>query len=168
MRSKNKMKSKRKTMKGGLFNKIKVKSKKDNIKDWYLYWKSKGYTRYDDQYRYPGYFNVGLFPIRSGRLIENDKSIDNIPKCNSELINNDFKINHEHYKNLDLCGANITGTNRLYYDSFWACKERPYDPNFNWVQHTIDSNDVKCHRIDIRKSDYAPDISNMKPGEWPK
>jgi hypothetical protein len=85
---------------------------------------------------------------------------------------------------IDLCGANLSGDNKLYYDNFWKCKYNKsdvsthYNPNKNWVTYTLDNSDNSCmerddyvsllpETVNLRKSEYVPDVSNMRNGEWP-
>ena len=133
-------KHKRKTRRGGFFNALKPKLQKDNIKDWYLYWKQSN-PYYQREIRYPGYYNKGLYPILlsdGNHAIYQSTDIGDVPDCADGLrtINN---VNAEDpiiRAKFDKCGANLTGENKRYYEQFWKCKFPVYDNNIDWVKYT--------------------------------
>jgi hypothetical protein len=122
MKSKKYRKLKRKTRRGGLFNIKKTKSEEDNIKDWYLYWRKKGYSEYNSTIRYPGYYNLNMEP-EYGRTRQ--QSIQFPEFCNSS----DPKL-------VELCAVNITGKNKQVYDRDWTNRDGgvyQYSHGINWV-----------------------------------
>jgi hypothetical protein len=140
MQSKKYRKQKRKTRRGGFFNIEKPKTEKDNIKDWYLYWKQTN-PFYERELRYPGYYNIGLHPtLISDRnhTIYKSTDISDVPDCADGLrtinnLNADLPIIRAKF---DKCGANLTGENKRYYDRFWKCKFPKFDNTVDWVNYT--------------------------------
>ena len=139
-------KTTKKTRRGGLFNIQKSKSEKDNIKDWYLYWRQKDplYEHYDSKIRYPGYYNLGLMPEEFNRnSLFQSKDIDPIPDC-KDAIKTTYNLNlhePEQIAKFEKCGANLTGENEKYYNHFWKCKFPKFDTTIDWVNYTTHHED---------------------------
>jgi hypothetical protein len=173
-------KSRKNTRKGGFFNFTKHKTEKDNIKDWYLYWKNKKYISvnkpnddpyvyktYDNQYRYPGYYNIGLYPIEGAPLYDDESDeLHKIPGCQSSNMTG-YKIYSDpsYDDNMEKCGANITGDNKAKYNEFWKCKYPKFDDTVNWVKMTKDETKPNCKNKQAQtytglKDDLLPDASN--------
>ena len=116
-----KIRKQRKTRRGGLLNMRTPKSQKDNIKDWYLYWRKT--FSYNDQYRYPGYFNLGISPRDMNEtrdVLYQSNDIDNVPGC-LIAVRSDRYENYKKPENIKKCGANLSGENEKYHRKYWKC-----------------------------------------------
>jgi len=154
MNKKQKTKKIRKTRKrGGFFNAITRKNEKDNIKDWYLYWKNNEkyktndndflFKSYDNQLRYPGYFNTGLFPEE--KVLFQSDDISTIPGCVSRHTSGySTKTDVKYNDNMEKCGANLTYDNEKKYKEFWKCKYPKFDNTVNWVGMSKDASIPNC------------------------
>ena len=162
-KSRKKVKNKKITRKGGIFNMKTPKLEKDNIKDWYLYWKST-YSNYDKDLRYPGYYNLGERPIKTDYkkkiIIYKSTDIDHIPGCQL-AVDNDNGIDYDK-KNYELCGANLSGKNKKDYDIYWKCNFPKFDNTINWVEYNKD-NRINCQSINQFKPIYDGPRNELLP-----
>jgi hypothetical protein len=162
MHSKKIRKQKRKTRRGGFLNMRTPKSQKDNIKDWYLYWR-KSFS-YNDQYRYPGYFNLGVPPKdmrETNDVLYQSSDINNVPGCLT-AVRSDRYENYKKPENIKKCGANLSGENEKYHKKYWKCNFPKFDNTIDWVDYT-EKHPTNCQSVNQFKPVYRGDGKDLLP-----
>jgi len=164
-KSRKKVKNKKITRKGGIFNMKTPKLEKDNIKDWYLYWKSNpDYANYNNKLRYPGYYNIGKNPVFiDNSTMYKSSDIDHIPGCQNAIDFDDGKYDTERKNNYELCGANLSGENKKYYNKYWKCNFPKFDNTINWVEYKNDFNRIECRAVNQFKPIYDGPRNELLP-----